>query len=86
VSFLSLIVWAFILGPIGAILAIPASLLVKALLVDMDPDAKWLELFLGDEPVFKKKKKAERKPIAVGAPAGDVDTRAADGAPTPPVT
>ena len=30
VSFLSLIVWAYILGPIGAILAIPASLLVKA--------------------------------------------------------
>ena len=55
VSFLSLIVWAFLLGPIGAILAIPASLLFKALLVDIDPDAKWLQLFLGDEPVFKVK-------------------------------
>ena len=55
VSFLSLIVWAYILGPIGAILAIPASLLFKALLVDMDPDAQWLELFLGDKPVFKVK-------------------------------
>jgi len=63
VSFLSLIVWAYIMGPIGAILAIPASLLAKALLVDMDPDAKWLELFLGDEPVFKKKiKKAAPMP------------------------
>ena len=49
ISFLSLIVWAFILGPIGAILAIPASLLVKALLVDMDPDAQWLGLFLGGQ-------------------------------------
>jgi AI-2 transport protein TqsA len=54
-SFLSLIVWAFILGPIGAVLAIPASLLVKAVLVDMDPDARWLQLFFGDEPVFKVK-------------------------------
>src|SRR6478609_414350 len=54
-SFLSLIVWAYLLGPIGAILAIPASLLFKALLVDVDPDAKWLQLFLGDEPVFKVK-------------------------------
>ena len=54
-SFLSLIIWAYILGPIGAILAIPASLLVKALLVDMDPDAQWLGLFLGDKPVFNKK-------------------------------
>lgn len=56
VSFLSLIVWAYILGPIGAILAIPASLLVKALLVDMDSRAEWLGLFLGDKPVFKAKK------------------------------
>lgn len=55
VSFLSLIVWAYLLGPIGAILAIPASLLFKALLVDIDPEAKWLQLFLGDEPVFKVK-------------------------------
>jgi predicted PurR-regulated permease PerM len=55
VSFLSLIVWAYILGPIGAILAIPASLLVKALLVDMDPDAQWLGLFLGDKPTFEKR-------------------------------
>ena len=60
VSFLSLVVWAFILGPIGAILAIPASLLVKAVLVDMDPAAHWLELFLGDKPVFDKKPR--RKP------------------------
>ena len=54
-SFLSLIIWAYLLGPLGAILAIPASLLVKALLVDVDPDARWLQLFLGDEPVFKVK-------------------------------
>jgi AI-2 transport protein TqsA len=85
VSFLSLIVWAFIMGPIGAILAIPASLLVKALLVDMDPDAKWLELFLGDEQVFKKKK-TERTQIAVTGPPDDVETPVTDGAATPPVT
>lgn len=47
-SFLSLIIWTYILGPIGAILAIPASLLVKGLLVDIDPQARWLQLFLGD--------------------------------------
>ena len=31
------------------------SLLVKAILVDSDPDAKWLQLFFGDEPVFTTK-------------------------------
>ncbi len=60
-SFLSLIIWAFLLGPLGAILAIPASLLVKAIMVDVDPDAKWLQLFLGDEPVLTKKEPGARK-------------------------
>jgi predicted PurR-regulated permease PerM len=54
-SFLSLIVWAYVLGPLGAILAIPVSLLVKAILIDSDPDARWLQLFFGDEPIFTKK-------------------------------
>jgi len=74
VSFLSLIVWAYILGPIGAILAIPASLLVKALLVDIDPSAQWLQLFLGDRPVFTKKAKAvaaDAVPAAAAPPAAD---------------
>jgi predicted PurR-regulated permease PerM len=70
VSFLSLVVWAFILGPIGAILAIPASLLAKAILVDMDPAAKWLELFLGDKPTFDKKpRKKSRNPEHPDPPA-----------------
>jgi predicted PurR-regulated permease PerM len=70
ISFLSLIVWAYILGPIGAILAIPASLLVKALLVDMDPDAQWLGLFLGDRPVFKDKPpRADRRKVPGGKAA-----------------
>ena len=56
-SFLSLIVWAYLLGPLGAILAIPASLLFKAVLLDVDPTARWLQLFFGDEPVFDKKQR-----------------------------
>ena len=41
-SFLSLIVWSTILGGVGAFLAVPASLFVKALFVDVDPDRGWL--------------------------------------------
>ncbi len=69
VSFLSLIVWAYVLGPIGAILAIPASLFFKALLVDMDPDARWLGLFLGDKPVFKDRKSRTAAPPAISPPS-----------------
>jgi AI-2 transport protein TqsA len=48
-SFLSLIVWATILGASGAFLAIPLSLLVKALLVDVDPDHAWAAPLLSSE-------------------------------------
>ena len=41
-SFLSLIIWATILGAAGAFLAIPLSLLVKSLLVDVDPEHDWV--------------------------------------------
>ena len=47
-TFLSLIVWAGILGPIGAVMAIPLTLLVKAVLVDVDPRARWIGGLLGD--------------------------------------
>jgi AI-2 transport protein TqsA len=64
-SFLSLIIWTYILGPIGAILAIPASLLVKGLLVDIDPQARWLQLFLGDayDPAAEKPAKPPKAAI-----------------------
>jgi AI-2 transport protein TqsA len=48
-SFLSLIVWATILGAAGAFLAIPLSLLVKALLVDVDPEQTWVSPLLSSE-------------------------------------
>ncbi|TMR23028.1 AI-2E family transporter [Nonomuraea turkmeniaca] len=42
-TFLSLLVWTFVLGPLGAILAIPLSLLARALLIDSDPSATWAQ-------------------------------------------
>jgi AI-2 transport protein TqsA len=41
-SFLSLVFWAGVIGPLGALLAIPLSLLVKALLIDIDPTTQWI--------------------------------------------
>jgi len=40
-TFVALIFWAWLLGPLGALLAIPLTLLIKALLVDIDPTARW---------------------------------------------
>ncbi len=80
VSFLSLIVWAFILGPIGAIMAIPASLLFKALLVDMDPRAQWLELFFGDRPDFTSRRARRAQSDGVSVAAGPPTVPGRDGA------
>jgi AI-2 transport protein TqsA len=43
VSFLSLVFWGWVLGPLGALLAIPLSLLAKGLLVDIDPATRWID-------------------------------------------
>ena len=50
-TFLSLVFWAWVLGAVGALLAIPLSLLVKALLVDIDPSTRWLNPLIGDKTV-----------------------------------
>jgi predicted PurR-regulated permease PerM len=47
-TILSLFFWAWALGAVGALLAIPLSLLVKALLVDSDRRAAWLRPLIGD--------------------------------------
>jgi predicted PurR-regulated permease PerM len=62
VTFLSLVFWAWVLGALGALLAIPLSLLAKALLVDVDPDASWLRpLISGGGPV-KASRKTDEEP------------------------
>jgi AI-2 transport protein TqsA len=53
-----------VLGPLGALLAIPLTLLAKALLVDIDPRARWADALLRTNA-------AEPTPAAPPAPAAD---------------
>jgi len=46
ITFLSLVFWGWALGAVGALLAVPLSLLVKAMLVDVDADSSWLRPLL----------------------------------------
>ncbi|MEG8036628.1 AI-2E family transporter [Sphingomonas sp. LR61] len=48
IAFLSVVFWSAVLGPMGAVLAIPLTLLVRAVLVDANPDARWMRPVLGD--------------------------------------
>ncbi|MDR0990785.1 MAG: AI-2E family transporter [Propionibacteriaceae bacterium] len=58
VAVLSLLVWSVVLGPLGAILAIPATLFFKTLLVDIDPQNRWLNTLIAANP-----KTSEEDPI-----------------------
>lgn len=40
-TFASVIFWAAVIGPLGALLAIPLTLLVRELVIGTDPDAAW---------------------------------------------
>jgi predicted PurR-regulated permease PerM len=56
-TFLALGFWGYVLGPLGAFLAIPATLFVRALFIDGDPRNRWLLLLIG-----QRRGDAERRP------------------------
>ena len=77
ITFFSVLFWAVVIGPIGAILAIPLTLLVRLFLVDSNPAMSWIRPMLGelDETKavmaeFDAEAKAERKARASGTANG----------------
>ena len=50
VAFVSLIFWAYLLGAIGALIAIPATLFIKSVLVDNSVPANWINALMSSEP------------------------------------
>jgi predicted PurR-regulated permease PerM len=78
VTFLSLTLWTFVLGSLGALLAVPMTLLARAILIDADPSANWANAFIGSTP-------PPPEPAAEDAPApGDPSPpEPADRAPSP---
>lgn len=47
---LALVFWSWVLGPLGAFLAIPLTLLVKAMFVDIDPSTRWVDALITSKP------------------------------------
>lgn len=52
-TFVSLIFWSVVIGPLGALLAIPLTLFAKAVLIDSDPRAQWLGSFLASSDLIE---------------------------------
>jgi predicted PurR-regulated permease PerM len=42
ITFLSLVVWTFLLGALGALLAVPMTLLLRAIFIDSDSRTSWV--------------------------------------------
>jgi predicted PurR-regulated permease PerM len=54
VTFLSLAVWTYLLGSLGALLAVPVTLLLRAVLVDADPSTRWSLLLVGSDETARR--------------------------------
>ena len=61
-SFFSVIFWTFVIGPLGAILSIPLTLFVRALVLEGDPGSLWLRWLSGDRTATPAS--AARDPLA----------------------
>lgn len=65
-SFFSVIFWTFIIGPLGAILSIPLTLLVRALVFEGDPEATWVRWLSGDRTAVPPEPEPEQLPVRRG--------------------
>jgi predicted PurR-regulated permease PerM len=85
ITFVSVLFWAVVIGPIGAILAVPLTLLARTLLIDADPRAKWWRVAIGDpgqtkalleqEDAAAKERRASAKAAKRGHSASDAAPR-----------
>ncbi|MFC5266077.1 AI-2E family transporter [Kribbella qitaiheensis] len=64
-TFLSLVFWTWVIGPVGALLAVPLTLLTKALLVESDPRTRWAIPLIAGTPAPGKEpeSKAATEPL-----------------------
>ncbi len=64
-SFVSVIFWTFVIGPLGAILAVPLTLLARAVLLQGGPQSAWYAWLSGEEVP-----RVQVAPVVVGQGAG----------------
>ena len=66
VSFISLLLWGFVLGGVGTLIALPMTLFLKALFIDSDPKAAWLGALISSN-TSKKRRETAQKLVRPGA-------------------
>ncbi len=61
-TFLSLVFWTWVVGPLGALLAVPLTLLTRALLVEADPRTRWALPLISGKPEGDEEPESEATP------------------------
>jgi predicted PurR-regulated permease PerM len=61
-TFLSLVFWTWVVGPVGAVLAVPLTLLTKAVLVEADPHTRWALPLIAGTPAASVESELEAGP------------------------
>ena len=69
-TFLSLVFWTWVVGPVGALLAVPFSLLTKSLLVEADPRGRWALPLISGKPETEPPPEQEQSAPAALQPEG----------------
>ncbi|MFF2029211.1 AI-2E family transporter [Arthrobacter sp. NPDC058192] len=87
-TFVSVLFWALLLGPTGAILAVPLTLFIRTILLDSEPSNVWWRPLTGDttdiQPLLRQEDDAIRARRARPRPAAPPDTEPDTGrAPRP---
>ena len=83
-TFVSLLFWSWVIGPLGAILAVPLTMMAKALLIDIDPATRWADVLLSSSsPRKPDDDAAESTATADDPPGGDPDVPPGTVASTP---
>jgi predicted PurR-regulated permease PerM len=60
--------WTWVIGPLGALLAVPLTLLTKALLVEADPRTWWALPVISGRPDPDHEPEPDREPEADAEP------------------
>ncbi|GAB3820712.1 AI-2E family transporter [Tessaracoccus terricola] len=71
VSFLSLLLWTAVFGALGALIALPFTLMIKAMLIDNDPRLRWVNALIAANPkdVLPEEDPPERESEPAAEPA-----------------
>src|SRR4029453_18518550 len=64
-AFISLVFWAYVLGTLGALLAVPATLFLKSVLLDNSVPASWVNALVTSSPSKDKPRAIRRQPAQV---------------------